>query len=859
MVKRRSPIRLGVKTSTPLSQTLNSYRLIDSQDIIDNIKSVQAEAANDAYKNYNASYYTSLINDIPTAGKVVSTQVPDATRVEKPIIIPTGKRTLSLGKVNKKGYGNQQEFTNSIYNSYYKAVRPRAKSDADAARQATLLTRKAVYETQYGKHLANTHNYGGHRTKNGWLAFNSMDDFTTKDVALLDSKWGNWRNAKNGEDFINIINTDYGKGKYATKEEYQGYLGTNNRVNSYLNMNKRKLSCGGKIARPKAWLGALIGAATSIFGSVMNAQAEEDRIAEQKRIEAHKNAVAQAKSLSESLNLSQDAQKEYENRFRLNYRTGGRRAIKGGLAITDGGYAIPMGRQTYLLRGASHNTINEVGKTGIGIDVSGKNIEAEGGEVIQKTPKEVRIFSDTMVLPNGMTPAEAIKYGADKTRVFNMQQEMNGDYGIKSKRRLRNGGKVTLPVERIKYNIGGNYVTINGKKVRNNGNIINLLRGVYPNIGTPYSGGNLPTDNNTGLRYQKIGGNGYPIEYIGQHWINSDDAVSAEQPNKISYNNSQTPVIATKDNSKLTPSRGAVIATKNNSRKLASRGAVPSNIIDRITFTHPEIGKDSSPSDVTKSFDFNVMRKDLDPNKGLTDNQITKKELGFGSTVFKGKTTNSLFNNNNKNKWGLNIKGSDWIGLGADLIGSLGSTLINLNAADSVEDPNPPVLLSPAKLITNHNIAPRLSEVANTRLRMLRDSDEGVSSAGRLARRNQINLATNSAANQLWGEKTNKEVELLNADALNQQGVHEKNVGYLNDYYNRLIDSRNRRGLIRAQAWQTGFSGLSDAVGNFLDQGKQRYSDEQAMRYYMALLPEEGRNWFIRNRVDMLRRGGRIS
>lgn len=119
-------------------------------------------------------------------------------------------------------------------------------------------------------------------------------------------------------------------------------------------------------------------------------------------------------------------------------KCGGRSKASTGLAkrlespyITDGGVAIPIGRGLSLLRGATHEDTNETGKTGIGINTGKGEIEAENGEVIQNTGKELRIFSDQPMF-NGISPADAVQAGYSPSRVFNAQERLKSRLGIKN-------------------------------------------------------------------------------------------------------------------------------------------------------------------------------------------------------------------------------------------------------------------------------------------------------------------------------------------------------------------------------------------------------------------------------------------
>lgn len=85
--------------------------------------------------------------------------------------------------------------------------------------------------------------------------------------------------------------------------------------------------------------------------------------------------------------------------------------------IVRGGTAIPIGKKNfYYMQGKKH----EQG----GIDI-GKNaktgLEVEGEEVMQVTPKEVRVYSSVPFL-RGVSPADLVLNGADADKVFAAQE-----------------------------------------------------------------------------------------------------------------------------------------------------------------------------------------------------------------------------------------------------------------------------------------------------------------------------------------------------------------------------------------------------------------------------------------------------
>lgn len=195
--------------------------------------------------------------------------------------------------------------------------------------------------------------------------------------------------------------------------------------------------------RPKAFWGALVGGAMNLIGSAISSKSQARAI--RRQIEAQKEAartqleLANNSNLASTLNSYATATRSYNNEdvYNLKYRLGGNKRLgSNGIYITDGGNATKIGNDTYLLRGGSHEQTNETGQTGIGINVGGNEVEAEGGEVAQKKNGALRIFSAQPILGNGMSPAQAILRGYNKDKVFNAQQAFKRRNGLKD-----DGGK----------------------------------------------------------------------------------------------------------------------------------------------------------------------------------------------------------------------------------------------------------------------------------------------------------------------------------------------------------------------------------------------------------------------------------
>ncbi len=222
--------------------------------------------------------------------------------------------------------------------------------------------------------------------------------------------------------------------------------------------------------RPKAFWGALVGGAMNLIGSAISSKSQARAI--RRQIEAQKEAartqleLANNSNLASTLNSYATATRSYndEDDYNLKYRLGGNKRLGSNrIYITDGGNATKIENDTFLLRGGSHEQTNETGQTGIGINVGGNEIEAEGGEVAQKKNGALRIFSAQPILDNGMSPAQAVMSGANKDRVFNAQQQ------FKRRNHLSDGGGkakhgTEVPYKRIHINEDGTFTdTLTGK------------------------------------------------------------------------------------------------------------------------------------------------------------------------------------------------------------------------------------------------------------------------------------------------------------------------------------------------------------------------------------------------------------
>lgn len=189
--------------------------------------------------------------------------------------------------------------------------------------------------------------------------------------------------------------------------------------------------------RPKAFIGAAISVGTQLIGGIIGGakkrKAEKAAQLEQERQARLQAAQQQAAYMTENAENDANVYKDIRNQLMKN---GGNIPRKGVVPlIAEGGTAIPIKKDSFLLKGRKHNN------GGIVIGKGKNSIEAEGDEVVQITPKQLRVFSAQPIL-NGNSPAELVQKGAKPSKVFNAQERFKdrnnlNDDGTKKKRNMR--------------------------------------------------------------------------------------------------------------------------------------------------------------------------------------------------------------------------------------------------------------------------------------------------------------------------------------------------------------------------------------------------------------------------------------
>lgn len=173
-----------------------------------------------------------------------------------------------------------------------------------------------------------------------------------------------------------------------------------------------------------------------------------------------------------------------------------------------------------------------------------------------------------------------------------------------------------------------------------------------------------------------------------------------------------------------------------------------------------------------------------------------------------------------------NITTADWIGLGSNIAGGLGSYFASKRAINKMRGPGRPTLISANKLKTKYNINPQLDRIREDKFEAYRDIDSNTASSRvGLARKQRVRNAAGQAVNQLYGEKENIETNLINQDRRNQQSVRQFNAQQYNQYIDRKAAFDN--GIREAKVTNINnlFSGINADIQDMIS----RYENRKAL------------------------------
>ena len=532
--------------------------------------------------------------------------------------------------------------------------------------------------------------------------------------------------------------------------------------------------------------------------------------------------------------------------------------------VVRGGIAIPLGRNYYYMDGRKH-------KNG-GIDI-GKNpstgLEVEDGEVMHISDKNVKVFSSVPFL-NGKSPAQKVLGGENPNIVFKQQESFKDRNGINddgTKKNTRTKAKMGT----IDWDKMDEYADTAEKTLGAANLGLSAATLAAPNPYTAagaYSTGlaGIVTDLYQGVRsgikgdWPSVGKNAVDIglSLIGMRalkaakkWNDLDKAKQAAgiQREYVTRTIGRRP--KTRHKIKIPKERDAA-----EHNYMIGYGSIPMstflNFVDPTKLNNKnntndkkamgglsrskDYGSKSKPYPKVKSKDFAGKGRSYPiPTKADAVDALRLAGL-HGRDDVKSKVYRKYPTLRKKAKWGLSK--NDTISLATNVGGSLISAGINAAILSKLKSPNQPISAPAAKLKTKININPQLDRMRETIAEYERNVDNNtLSSRVALDRKQNARLAGILQTNELYGEKENKETELINADKLNQQAITAENIKAYNDWNDRVTAFENDVLDKQSENIVNSFGTINQGVQDTISRIEQRDSERQTRLAMLAAYP----------------------
>lgn len=484
------------------------------------------------------------------------------------------------------------------------------------------------------------------------------------------------------------------------------------------------------------------------------------------------------------------------------------------IRITDGGIALPLGNNTFLMKGRLHS------QGGIGIGNGGKNdIEVEDGEIVKFNKDNIQVLSDQPML-NGISPANALLAGEDFNKIFKAQQSINGNHH-------GSYGKDGLIKQLVNFITGNdkkeNYETsvkkkpaegepINEKEVR--------LRQAYAESRFDSKAGS-----HAGARglfqimpsllkdYNKANGTNYTVDDLYNDEINTS---IRDWKMNLNLNSAWATKNAAPDSVVYAKSLGGY--NMGNQNFLDTLGVAKNLGVD-IYNTLDWVDKKYLPVETVDYINF-VLRNQ--------DNSILRNQAAYEASKKLNKDKVDILNNNFKNGGQINMKlkyknkqditdmvmneilpystgerkkfllgGSEWTlignaglnllsGLGQGIAGSVNASKLR-KMYDSMKRKSTYIPVAREHINTKVDVEPQLSATKLAEQKLINNTQANTSNS-KVARQQVREAVANRIAtdNQIYGDKYNREAQLRNAEA------------ELQTRYN-LVDAENKLTDIREQ------------------------------------------------------------
>ena len=633
--------------------------------------------------------------------------------------------------------------------------------------------------------------------------------------------------------------------------------------------------------RPKAFIGAAISVGTQLIGGILNSQKQKRAEEEQRRQIKKQEYQQQAAYMTQQTSIDNDTYADIRNQL---MRVGGDSPRKGTApAITRGGTAVPIKKNTFLLKGRKHDS------GGIVIGKGKNSIEAEGEEVVQITPKQLKVFSAQPIL-NGNSPAELVQKGAEPSKVFNAQENFKDRNGLnddgtkkkamggkeKKKSGLARTSRSQLMQRVPKYNRlyinrgdfgggqGGGAGT--GTKIHPSDDLYTISKTdtlyvpVERNFNDAFSEARRSgqaTFDFQGKKYNtQLGDN--PNNYAAGQSRKEETIVPIVRKRTIRTSNPNTKLklggLSRKDDygfsKKPYPSvnkkdfagggRSYPIPTKADARDALRLAGLHgrSDVKAKVYKKYPELKKKKALLGVGTNRRLLALTQNV-PSAGIT----------AGSNIINPSATKKLSSPvpattsvNNTSKLGNFLKSNSGE-LASSAIGAAGtliSGLMNKSSINKIKPPQAPQLVAPAQLKTTINVNPQLSDVRESELSQ-RNLIEGntASSVANIARQQRLANSSLATRGKIRGEKENIETQLRNQDAMNRQGVAAQNAQTTNAYNAVVTQTNNEKVQALANNRTQMIEGLTAGVRDFQLGRDLRRRDDLAFAAELSKNPEQ--------------------
>lgn len=481
--------------------------------------------------------------------------------------------------------------------------------------------------------------------------------------------------------------------------------------------------------------------------------------------------------------------------------------------VIRGGIAVPLGRNYYYMRGRKH----EQG----GIDI-GKNprtgLEVEDGEVMHVGNKDIKVFSSLPFL-NDKSPAQRVMSGENPNAVFNAQESFKrrnkiNDDGTKKKRmgglsRSKDYGSKSKPYPNVKksdFAGGGRSYPIPTKAdardalrlagLHHRPDVRAKIYRKYPELRKKAKAGGL-----------------YSLTVNGETTLHQFPSTGKIKKSKTTKSAGRSKFVGGGD-------------TKNKDKvKVITANTLPE--VNPFIFT--ENPPTTPTENVEATTNTNVPRAFAKRNRDITDPEelsiAYQKESGTYPNWFQ-RTYRNIRNHVRENSDIVN----DSIGLASNVVSSLIGNSINRRMLNSLRYSPAPIPQRVAKLKTRININPQLDRMRESLASYERNIDANTgSSQVALARKQRARLADILGRNELYGDKENKETELINTDRINQQEVANKNIEAYNNWVAGKAAFENSIAEQKANNRIATINNINAGVQQIVSNIQQRMADQRTL------------------------------